>query len=247
MNDAIVVIPARMNASRLPGKPLIKIAGIELIKRCYLNAVKAVGSANVFLAGCDDAIEQFCNDQGFNYLQTSSSIERAIDRVAEAVELNPHVLPSKDAAVVMLQGDEPFITSDYISQCIEAFKRHNVGVLNLVCRTNARELFIDTNVVKAVVSITGRVLYLSRHPLVFEGPAGVHSVYVQTGLIVFSEDALSKFSGLKQGGYERTESIDINRLIEHDFPVFAEFSNELFISIDTPQDVTSAEKFVGLH
>ena len=88
--NVVLVIPARMKASRLPGKPMKPILGIPLIEHCYHRACKAVGSEAVYIATCDQEIESHANGLGGQVIMTSADHTRATTRTAEAAEDTKH-------------------------------------------------------------------------------------------------------------------------------------------------------------
>ena len=113
-------IPARMAASRFPGKPLQPIAGRPLLEHCYLRARLYDRWDGLFICTCDEEIRAWAGDKGYPVLMTSDSHTRALDRVAEAAEICGQEVADNDI-VVCVQGDEPLLGPDMIEAVIKPF------------------------------------------------------------------------------------------------------------------------------
>ena len=118
----IGIIPARMAASRFPGKPLHPIAGRPMLEHCYLRADLYERWDELYVATCDTEIQQFCAENKFNCVMTSDQHSRALDRVAEAADI---LVPQggDNDIVVCVQGDEPLLGPDAIGAVIEPLKK----------------------------------------------------------------------------------------------------------------------------
>ena len=111
--NVIGIIPARMAASRFPGKPLHLIAGRPMLEHCYLRAKMFDGWTELAIATCDKEIETFCRSKDFPVIMTSSSHTRALDRVAEATLCSKIKVTDSDI-IICVQGDEPLLGPDVI-------------------------------------------------------------------------------------------------------------------------------------
>ena len=118
---AIAIIPARMSASRFPGKPLAKIAGIPMIGHCWHRTRATPGLEETFIATCDDEIASYAKSIGAKAIMTSPKHNRATDRTAEAMFTAEEDLGYKIDVVIMMQGDEPLITPRAITSLLAAF------------------------------------------------------------------------------------------------------------------------------
>ena len=107
---AIGIIPARMGASRFPGKPLAKMLGMPMVGHCYHRTRLAPGLDAAYVATCDDAIADYVRGIGGNVVMTAASHNRATTRTAEALELIERETGEQIDIVVMVQGDEPLIS-----------------------------------------------------------------------------------------------------------------------------------------
>lgn len=240
----ICIIPARMNSSRFPGKPLAKALGIPLVihvaKRGSL--VPALFDS-IAVATCDQAIANVCKEYGITALLTSPHHERCTERVAEAVDKYYPNLDPKDC-VVMLQGDEILVTPEMLESVLEIYQHYEDPVINLLSKLYSSADYYDPNVVKVVTSVTNKALYFSRSPIPsdYRNKHNAISAYQQTGVIAFSRQFLHTFTQLKQTKLEKVESIDMLRILEHGLPIKIVTTDIETIAVDVPADLERAAK-----
>ena len=117
----IGIIPTRMNSSRFPGKPMEKILGLPMIGHCYLRSKLSKQLDELYVATCDKEIQEYVSSLGGKVIMTSNTHTRASTRTAEALERIEKSNNFKIEIVVMIQGDEPLIIPETISQAIKAF------------------------------------------------------------------------------------------------------------------------------
>ena len=123
--DVAIIIPARYKSTRFPGKPLALINGREMILRVADNAAKALDKSKVYIATDSNTIKQRVEEEGYNVVMTSENCLTGTDRVAEAS------LQIKESIIINLQGDEPLITPEDITEIIKAKKENlNSIILN---------------------------------------------------------------------------------------------------------------------
>ena len=142
---AIVVIPARMGSSRFPGKPLKNILGLPMIEHCYKRACLSEAVEKVYVATCDLQIKEHVESIGGNVVMTSNKHKRASTRTEEAVSILKKSFNLNPDVVIMLQGDEPLIRPDSISDLINNFNSNNIQILNLIAPIKNKEQFLDKN------------------------------------------------------------------------------------------------------
>ena len=172
----IVIIPARYESTRLPGKPLRDIAGTTMIQRVWQQASKS-GASRVIIATDDERIKQVASEFGAEVCMTRGDHVSGTDRlqeVAQVLELNDEQL------VVNVQGDEPLIPPAVIDQVAENLAVHAIaGVSTLSEPINDIKVFNDPNVVKVVVNAAGMANYFSRASIPW--PRG--NVQAESGVI----------------------------------------------------------------
>ena len=231
------IIPARMAASRFPGKPLAPLAGRPMIEHVYRRAERCPHLAEVHLATCDreiyDAVQRF----GGKAIMTADTHVRCTDRVAEAAQAI-----SADI-IVNIQGDEPLIHPQAITQLCEAILADpEVPCVNL-CNVITQEAdFRNPNQIKAVCDQSGCAIYMSRQPIPTTKQWGQTQVLRQLGMIAFRKSFLETFTRLKPTPLEQAESVDMLRAIEHGYRVKMVVSSFESFGVDTPADLRVAEE-----
>jgi 3-deoxy-manno-octulosonate cytidylyltransferase (CMP-KDO synthetase) len=200
----LIVIPARLAATRLPGKPLRDLAGKPLIVRVW-ERVSAMKIGDRCVVATDDAaIAAAVESAGAEYVMTSPTCESGTDRVAEVAE------QSKFAGydlIVNVQGDEPLIGRKAIAAAIQAASHHGAGTTAVRAGPH---ILTDPNVVKVVTTDDGRALYFSRAPIPFSRDQnGRHAQVLQhVGVYAYSRAALARWVALPPHPLEMTERLE---------------------------------------
>ncbi len=188
--NSIAIIPARMAASRFPGKPLAKILGVPMLGHCYFRSKIALGADNVYIATCDDEIRTYAQAIGAKAVDTSANHTRAAGRSAEALGYIDKVSKNKPEIVIMVQADEPIAIPDDLARMLAPFSDHRVSIVNLMCKARSRAHFYDKSNVKVVVNNSMDALYFSREPIPSDWNREANiPMYIQTGVIAFRRDA----------------------------------------------------------
>lgn len=243
--NVIGVIPARLGASRFPGKPLAKILGMPMIGHCYHRTMLALGGASTYVATCDNEIADYIYSIGGQVVMTSNSHTRATTRTAEALENIEKDAKEKVDIVVMVQGDEPLITPEAIGAIIPHFNDASVEIVNIMSRLLTYEQFVDRNNVKVVVNNKSNALYFSREPIPspWRGIENL-SMYMQTGIIAFRQLALLKFNSMNETSLEQVESIDMNRVLESGGAIKMMPIDALTLGVDTAEELKYSEELM---
>ena len=154
-----IIIPARFESSRFPGKPLVKLLGKPMISWVAELCASAVGKQHVYVATDDERIQRVVNEAGFTSLMTSPNALTGTDRLAEAAKIVDYDI------YINVQGDEPLVNPEDIMRCIEIKTKHPNWIVNGYCWMNADEDHSSVNVPKLISNETGRLIYMSRAPL----------------------------------------------------------------------------------
>lgn len=240
---AIGIIPARMGASRFPGKPLASMLGMPMVGHCYHRTRLAPGLHAAYVATCDDVIADYVRGIGGNVVMTAASHNRATTRTAEALEIIEHETGEKIDIVVMVQGDEPLISPEAIGETLEHFADPAVEIVNVTSRLRTLEAFVDKNNVKVVVGRNNDALYFSREPIPSPWKGWEHLPrYMQTGIIAFRRDVLLRFNAMEETPLEQYESVDMNRVLETGGRIRMVFTEALTIGVDTAEELAEAEQ-----
>ena len=243
--NAIGIIPARLAASRYPGKPLVLIHGMPMVGHCYHRTRLAPGLAGVYVATCDEAIADYVRSIGGLAIMTATSHTRATTRTAEAMQHIEAATGKQPDVVVMVQGDEPLILPETIAETLGHFGDPAVEIVNIMSRLRTYDQFVDKNNVKVVVNQTSDALYFSREPIPspWRGVEGV-PMYMQTGIIAFRREVLLRFIGMQETRLEQIESVDMNRVLETGGRIRMVLTEGVTIGVDTPQELQEAEKLM---
>jgi len=169
----IVVIPARHDSRRLPGKPLIVIAGKPMIQHVYERAV-ASGADDVIIATDDERVYKVVQDFGAHVCMTAVEHPSGSDRIAEVVHLKSY---ADQQIIVNLQGDEPMMPASLIGQVAEDLAIHGDASIATLCERieSAADLF-DPHIVKVVMDQSGNALYFSRATIPWDRDAFAESL-----------------------------------------------------------------------
>lgn len=242
---AIGIIPARMGATRFPGKPLALMLGIPMIAHCYHRTRLAPGLDATYVATCDEPIAAYVRSIGGTVVMTSPNHSRATTRTAEALEIIERESGEKIDIVVMVQGDEPLIAPEIIGETLLHFTDPAVHIVNVMSRLCTLESFLDKNNVKVVVNKNNDALYFSREPIPspWKGWEELPR-YMQTGIIAFRRDILLHFNLMKETPLEKYESIDMNRVLENGGSIRMVLTEARTIGVDTIEELAEAEKLL---
>ncbi len=246
-----VVIPARHASTRLPGKPLLDIAGKPMIRHVY-EAALASGAASVTVATDDRRIESAVRDSGGVAIMTRMDHASGSDRIAEAC----NVLGLADGEVVVnVQGDEPQMPPSLIRQVAELLVVRGNAVIATLCTpfTGAGE-FADSSAVKVVLGGDDRAVYFSRAPVPWHcswdspeppGAAWRHALR-HLGIYAYRCGYLRTFSGRGPCPLERKERLEQLRVLWHGECIACALAVEAPPpGVDTAEDLAGARRRMG--
>ncbi|MDF1561573.1 MAG: 3-deoxy-manno-octulosonate cytidylyltransferase [Deltaproteobacteria bacterium] len=241
--QTIVVIPARLDSTRLPEKPLLDLGGRPLIQHVHARATAASRPSRVVVATDSPRILEAVEAFGGEALLTSSDCASGTDRVAEAVR-QLEARGERFDAVVNLQGDEPFIEPGAIDAACAALAPEAGGgkapIATLARALRPGEL-ADPSVVKVVTDAAGLALYFSRAPLGQDRERpGESLARAHLGLYAYLREALIDFSGLAPTPLEQAERLEQLRALEHGRRIAVADTEWMPAGIDTPEDLERA-------
>ena len=239
----IGVVPARMAASRFPGKPLYPICGKPMVEHVFRRASMFDGWDGLYLATCDREIAEFGESQGWPVLMTSDCHTRALDRVAEAVGKCDQEVAANDL-IVCVQGDEPMLHPDMIAAVVRPMQEDpSVPCTVLAMEIVDDEQFHNPDIVKIIHDMEGNVLYTSRAPIphckILTPEIGARRIY---GIFGFRSHFLKTFASLPESPLEKAESCDSNRILDNGFRQrIAPYPYQPTFSVDSPADIVLVE------
>lgn len=231
----LIVIPARYESTRLPGKPLIEIAGKSLIQLVYERASQSRLQDGVIVATDDERILHAVTAFGGAAVMTGSSCRSGTDRVFEAISGREADL------IVNLQGDEPFMRPDMADLLFSVMEEEDLDMATLCSSiTNDRE-YHDPNTVKVVLDGRGFALYFSRSPIPYLRNGAVKPLlYKHIGIYAFKRDFLERFVKMQRSRLEELESLEQLRVLENGFRIRVLTTQYDGFGIDTPADLERA-------
>lgn len=247
----IVAIPARHGSTRLPGKPLLPIAGVPMIVHVAQRA-RAAGAAAVVVATDDARIESALAGSGVGVVMTRADHASGSDRLAEVATLLGW---PDDAIVVNLQGDEPLAPASGIREVAAALAEDGAPMATLATPLTSVEELFDSNCVKLVRNRVGHALYFSRAPLPWPRdafqrdraalPAGVPFLR-HVGIYAYRAGFLRCFAALPATPLEQAESLEQLRALEHGFAIAVRIAPEPFpAGVDTAGDLARVERLLA--
>lgn len=239
--NLLVVIPARFQSTRFPGKPLADLGGSPLIEHVWRRCCRAVDAADVVVATDDERIAEVAHGFGAIVEMTSSDCLTGTDRVAEVASRH------RADWYVNVQGDEPFVDPAAIQKVIEAAGTvdNDVAAVNTMSVIADESEFRSSTVPKPVTDLRGRLLYMSRAAIPTDKRLGFQQAFRQVGLYAFRPSALVRYQpGAKKSPLEEIEDIEILRLLEAGEHVQMVEVPASGIAVDTPADLKRAQAHI---
>ena len=244
MNAFHVVIPARFGSSRLPGKPLLDIAGTPMIVRVARQAVES-GATSVIVATDDRKIERAVNDAGYRALMTRTDHVSGSDRVQEVSEREGW---PDETVIVNVQGDEPLLPPEVVSQVAEAMTADAALDAATLCEpVGEARIAADPNCVKVVRDARNHALYFSRAPIPGARANSTAGPWLRhLGVYGYRAATLRRFVALRPGALERTESLEQLRLLENGMTLLVlDCCRPVPAGIDTPEDLERVRRLLA--
>ena len=238
-----VIIPARLQSSRLPGKVLLDIAGRPMLQHVYDRACES-GASSVLIATDDDRVAVAAAQWGADVCMTQSTHLTGTDRLAEAVQRRSYVA---DDIIVGLQADEPLIPPENIQQVaanVQRYPQARVATLSEALRSS--EALFDPNVVKVVTDKDGYALYFSRAPIPWDrntfatkqSPVSFAAYHRHVGLYAYRAAFLKTYVEWAVAPMESLECLEQLRILFQGEKIHvAEAVCPPGVGVDTPQDL----------
>jgi 3-deoxy-manno-octulosonate cytidylyltransferase (CMP-KDO synthetase) len=234
--ETVIIIPARYESSRFPGKPLALIQGVPMIGQVVLRAKKVPGVEQVVVATDDLRIAEAALAFKAEIVMTRADHRSGTDRVAEAADLL-HL--SLETLVVNIQGDQPFFPIEAVAELIAQHQLHPEWPMStLIYRITDPAEIPDPKHVKTVFDHNDKALYFSRAPIPFYRDGGEdQSYYKHLGIYAYTTTFLQTFSRLPGGRLEAVEKLEQLRALEFGYPIHVIRSPQDSFEVDTPQDL----------
>lgn len=231
----LIIIPARFESTRFPGKPLVDINGKSMIMHVVDKALTFC--KDVYVATDDERIYNHVRGFGANAIMTSREHPSGTDRINEAftkIQGNHNF-----NVVVNLQGDEPFIEPKQIEELTEVFKNPEVQIATLAKLIDDKKEITDSNKVKVIFDINGRSLYFSRSIIPFNRDDYNGMYYRHVGIYAFKPEILKQICLLPQCELEKTEKLEQLRWLWNGYNIHVSVTKYETFSVDRPEDLKS--------
>lgn len=231
-------IPARYGSTRLPGKPLLRIAGRPMIEHVYTRVARARGLDRVVVLTDDERIARAVEAFGGEWEMTPADCASGTDRIAWAARR------WGARAVINVQGDEPLIDPEGVSRVAEHLAaRPDDPVVTLATPATPEEME-NPNAVKVVLTRDGSALYFSRAPIPYPRQAGGFAPLKHLGLYGYQREALLRLAALAPTPLERSESLEQLRALENGIPIRVLVVDRGSFGVDTAADLERVESIL---
>ena len=243
MQRTLVVIPARMQSTRLPGKPLADIGGVPMIVRVWRRAM-AAETGRVVVAADSEAIIAAVRQAGGEAVMTRPDHASGSDRVFEAVN---HVDPEGDFEIILnLQGDLPTLEPRLAVDCVAPLLDKGPDIATIAAEIKDAAERTNPNVVKVVGTPTAvpgrlRALLFTRAT----APYGDGPLYHHIGIYAFRRTALERFVSLRPSALEKREKLEQLRALENGMRIDVTLVDTVPLGVDTPDDLERARRLLA--
>ncbi len=228
MNKAVIVIPARFGSSRLPGKPLLDIAGKPMIQHVYERALQVPGIDEVWVATDDERVEAVVQAFGGKAVMTRNDHESGTDRLVE-------VMQKVDADIyINLQGDEPLIRPLDVAHLVNGMREDPTLPVATLCHAISADEALEPSCVKVVLNTRRDALYFSRSPIPYPRHAEQARYLKHVGVYAYRRDVLQNYSQLPEAMSEQAESLEQLRLMNAGIGIRAFEVEPTGPGVDTP-------------
>lgn len=235
MSGIVAIIPARMAAARLPGKPLLPLLGVPMLQRVFERVVRCPQLREVIVATPDEAILEFCLGRGIPTRRTGEH-PSGTDRVAELAE------QVKADLFVNVQGDQPLFDPGQLTALLAVFERQPRAEVGTVVAPLASDQGSSPDTVKVAVASDRRALYFSRSEI----PSGSTHVaatrWQHIGLYGYTPRALCLFRRHGESPLERAERLEQLRFLEIGLSIHVGVTDVITRSVDTLDDARAVER-----
>ena len=236
----LIIIPSRLAATRLPGKPLLKIDGISIISHVFKRAESA-NIGEVIVATEDQEIIDDVKSNGGNAILTSKNHKTGTDRIYEAFKK----LHRNDIHFIMnIQGDEPKIDIKDIKNLDDKMKANNLKIGTLAAKISSDETYKNKNVVKVKVK---EKLDRNSFPIAenfIRITKDKENIYHHLGIYSYEAETLNKFISFDQSKNELKYSLEQLRALDNDININVGLANSSPIGVDTEEDYLAIKKIM---
>ncbi len=244
----VIIIPARLNSSRLPEKVLLEINHKSILERVF-DKCKQVNNSDIYIATDSNKIYNHCSKFTKNIILTSKQHESGTDRIAEAIQ------NIECENVINVQGDEPLINPDLIIQIFNELENNNSNVVSAIEKITSFDELKNNNNVKVVINKFNQALYFSRNIIPFERDNNYLNqtekdyfnekhFYKHIGVYGFKKKTLIEYSNFKKSKLESIEKLEQLRFLDNGINIKLVHSKNNSLGIDTIDDFNKVKKII---
>ena len=234
----VAVIPARYTSQRLPGKPLLPILGIPLIKRVYDNACTIKSLTSIAVATDDVRIQEYCSNAKIPVIMTSGDHQSGSSRVFEAAKQLEYDY------LLNIQGDEPFLHGPDIDNLIQFTQQNDWPISTVAAPILSQEIKKDPNVVKVVLNKTSMAMYFSRSEIPFRRKSTSLPTLQHVGIYLFRKSTIENLQSQETAAISEAESLEQLTWLFHGLEIGVHVIAKPTIGIDTAEDIVLAENIL---
>jgi len=241
MNKTAIIIPSRLNALRLPNKPLELINNKEMILHVY-EAAKKTNTGDVYVATPDQKIIDVITNHGGKAILTSLDHQTGTDRVYEVFK---NELKAEPNIIINLQGDMPNIDFKAITDLVSYMKKGECDIGTLASKFSSEAELADENNVKVVVKEKLKSDNFGKANDFFRTSSNTfENVYHHVGIYAFTNKALVRYVGLERSKLEIKRKLEQLRALENDMSIHVGYINSSPLSVDTKNDLIEVKKIM---
>lgn len=210
-----------------------------MIQWTYENAARCKTLTELVVATDDEEIATIIQNVGGKTIMTDPDIPNGSERAAEVAKLYPDM-----DVVINLQGDEPFIKPDMLTELVTPYLAGDTPVMTTLAYPLAKSRYTDPGAVKVITDLNHNAIYFSRAPIPYYRATGAAPVYNHMGLYAFRRDFLLLYPTLPATPLEKIECLEQLRVLEHGYKIRVCYTNERTLEINTPEEYEMAQAFV---
>lgn len=233
-----IIIPARYESSRFPGKPLALILGKPMIEWVIDTVSKSKLANKIIVATDDKRIHDTARLKNIEVCLTSKDHKSGTDRICEVVKKNPEI-----KYIVNLQGDEPLMPPEYIDKVIEKLltsQNSTLSIVSLASPITTKEELNNPSVVKVSIDKNGFAISFFRLP----NNSNLRTYYRHIGIYGYARETLLKFNSLPQSALEIKEQLEQIRALENNIKIKLEIVPKAYPAVDVKEDIEAVESML---
>jgi 3-deoxy-manno-octulosonate cytidylyltransferase (CMP-KDO synthetase) len=236
--NTLIIIPARMASTRLPGKPMADILGLPMIVHVWKRAMES-GVGKVLVAAAESVVAEAIRKQGGDAIVTDANLPSGSDRIAAALKLRD--VSRSIEYIVNLQGDLPTIDPLAVQRCLAGLTNQGVDISTIAARITDEADVANPNIVKAIAPLgEDREVAYARDFVRQVGPEHEPPFWHHIGVYAYRREALEKFVSLPVSTREANRRLEQMRALDNDMRIAVVRVESVPLGVDTPADLEAA-------